>query len=246
LRQGHLFSYFRERGRKKKEKKEKRSLLNTMQCSPEYASQLTKLAGLSSFIALGELQRFLFLKASYPTKNLSPGKVITDLWCMLLLFPCLYANICSLLPGGKLIDHDPQEGHDSDGYLQTLGLYNTHFGTPPPVYWAAPINSRMLECEGTNVDKVEKKQAKRVRGGAEQDSMQIYIKTLTSKTYTLHVSSCDTVLVVKGKIQAMESIPYDQQRLIFDGMQLDDKYTLAHYNIQDFATLHLTIRLRGC
>ena len=75
--------------------------------------------------------------------------------------------------------------------------------------------------------------------------MQIVVKTLTGNTIALDVKPCDTIAGVKHQIKGKEGIPPCQQRLIFAGTQREDNLTLSSCGIQDGATLHLSIPLRG-
>jgi ubiquitin len=79
-----------------------------------------------------------------------------------------------------------------------------------------------------------------IRGG-----MQVFVKTLTGKTISVDVEPDESVESLKSKIQQKEGVPIDQQRLIFDGKQLDALKSLSDYDIDDDSTLHLVLRLRG-
>ena len=73
----------------------------------------------------------------------------------------------------------------------------------------------------------------------------IYIKTLTGRTFTIEAVESDTIEDIKEKVQDVDATPIDQQRLIFAGKQLENDRTLAEYNIQRESTIHMVLRLRG-
>ena len=73
---------------------------------------------------------------------------------------------------------------------------------------------------------------------------QFFIKTLTGKTIVCSLNPTMTIRQVKEDIEKAEQIPVDQQRLVFQGKQLEDDQTLGSYSVSDSNTIHLVLRLR--
>jgi serine/threonine protein kinase/ubiquitin len=106
-----------------------------------------------------------------------------------------------------------------------------------------------------NAEKIERAFAGDMTGAEETEELRWvltdglppiqYVKTLTGKTITLHCKLYNSVSQAKLAIQTKEGIPPDQQRLIYNGQQLEDGRTLEEYGINGRCTMHLVLRLRG-
>lgn len=74
-------------------------------------------------------------------------------------------------------------------------------------------------------------------------AMQLFVKTLTGKSITLEVEPNESISAIKAKIQEKEGIPPSQQKLLFNGTELEEGKTLSDYNIVKEDTLHLVLNI---
>ena len=77
-------------------------------------------------------------------------------------------------------------------------------------------------------------------------AFHVNVKTLTGRTFDLKVSPHFLVKDLMKAITGVEGIPWDQQRLIFDGKQLHPLDRLVDdCGVRPDSTVHLVMRLRG-
>ncbi len=80
--------------------------------------------------------------------------------------------------------------------------------------------------------------------------MQVFIKTLTSRTITIDTNPDETVAMLKRKIEIKEGIPVDQQKFTFEtksvgGNPSSDRCALKDYGIREHSTLFLLLKMKG-
>ena len=78
-----------------------------------------------------------------------------------------------------------------------------------------------------------------------EERMQIFLQNDKGKLSTYDVRPSQSVEEFKAQVQRQERVPTNQQRLMYDGKQLEDGRLLADYNIQPESTIFLLLRLRG-
>jgi ubiquitin-large subunit ribosomal protein L40e len=75
--------------------------------------------------------------------------------------------------------------------------------------------------------------------------MEVFMRYLTGTSWCIKTNSYETIMDMMLRNQESQGIPPDQQRLVFAGTSLEPEHTLAHYNIQEGAVIHVIMRLRG-
>ncbi|TVY18395.1 Ubiquitin [Lachnellula arida] len=132
---------------------------------------------------------------------------------------------------------------------------------PPKQYWldgiaktdgkvlqfvAAPVGSGYsVEAQITGQESIAGIQFEIVPSKLIPTDTVIIVKTLTGKVLSIACSPANSVEEIKPFIQDKEGHPPDQQRLFYNGKQLEDGRPLSDYNIHNGAVLYLILRLRG-
>ena len=75
--------------------------------------------------------------------------------------------------------------------------------------------------------------------------LEVRIQTMTGISFLIQVEQDTTVSALKKKINELKGFPVDQQKLIFAGKIMEDRLTMADYNIQMTTTLHLVVTQPG-
>ena len=158
----------------------------------------------------------------------------------ILLFPCKL-GACLLLKASTCFT----KGESSSDYIirlkfqrsQMLEIF-THCSFNPANFSAK--YRRSFRSRSIPVPKIKDNVDKAI---ARPD--QLFVKTLTGSTIVMNFSPTTSVHDLKRSILDREGVPFDQQRILFQGKQLENGLLLSDYDIQKESTLHLLLRLRG-
>lgn len=77
------------------------------------------------------------------------------------------------------------------------------------------------------------------------EDFPIQIRSLTGKHTPINVHHKMIVSELKNMIEKIDQTPFDQQRLVYNGKQLEDNRTLDYYNIKKDTVVHIILRIRG-
>jgi len=69
----------------------------------------------------------------------------------------------------------------------------------------------------------------------------VMIKLLNSTSFTVRCDPTDTVEIIKRRIRSSQGYPISQQKLVFNGKQIETGRTLSDYNIRANSVLHLNL-----
>lgn len=75
--------------------------------------------------------------------------------------------------------------------------------------------------------------------------VQFFVETLSGKSLCIRMDSDSTIEDLKRKIQDLEKVRPREQRLIYQGKQLEEGNTLNDYKVSNDSKIRLVLRLLG-
>lgn len=78
------------------------------------------------------------------------------------------------------------------------------------------------------------------------DEFRITIRGLQRPKTSMAVNARMSVRTLKSFIEDIEGVHVVDQRILFQGRQLEDSVSLGAYGIQSESTVYMSLRLRGC
>ena len=120
-----------------------------------------------------------------------------------------------------------------------------------------PVTTQQLFFSGRELENQEKLRDCRVVSGSRldlilasntltdpaQNTMFLFVKTLTGKTITLETQLSDTVRSLKEKIFEKEGVEVDSQCLVLAGRQIENSETVGSIGVQNQSVIHLVFHV---
>ena len=199
-----------------------------------------------------EYLRFMHLKKDFDEEdglsNLAPSSSVDDLWHAHLLDTMSYRMM--EIHFGCSIHHNPikeEQPEYSERLSRTKKLYMKKFyATPPDDIWSDLVENEKntpIKEEGAPASSSSSLSSSSSSSNAE---MTISVRSLTGKIFPIVCCKSDTIQTIKERIQTKEGIATDQQRIIYNGKQLEDEKLISDCNIVDGCSVHLVKKLGGC
>ena len=110
--------------------------------------------------------------------------------------------------------------------------------------WIIPLP--LIESSSTPATSEVTPNKKRAKTSQSSNDATLIVRTLTGKVLSFRMPLSTSIDEVKVKIQEVDGSPTCQQRLVFQGRQLEDGLTLSDYNVTSNDTIHMVLNLRGC
>jgi len=76
-----------------------------------------------------------------------------------------------------------------------------------------------------------------------EKSISVIVKTLTGLSYDMKIYLSESVMDLKKRVAEVSSVAASQQRLLFEGKQMEDDMPLSVYEVKEGSTFHLVIKL---